>query len=626
MITRYCVTLLQAGTLISALIGSLCYAADQKKGPRIEKAAQSAPKQQPKPNPNERFNTFARDIYTLKDPTTEKAEEFKKFLEKEKKALNSKPQCKKELDLALEDFNAKLAVATLTQERRTPKEDAITNITKINQAQKMGIPTPSVTDLIEKVKAEYKAQQEAQKTTESPVSITQPTTPVVTTPTPITQKTDTTKVLPQQIKQKEAQPEQESVSTQPLQQQDLETINPLEAETEEEFVAPEVTSQQALIILETINIQPSKDALKIVSYVEPTFFTDVIKPLIAIATQESQQKRVSGVINTAFRVMPTFDISIQQNIAKTMSSIIKTAQEPEGQRALVVQTQKLTQDLPKTRVTTPGLQAEFKKIGITNIPTTTVKNKPENESISIKTVRPSTFELIYNSTLEPDASKAVADTITNATALVTRKIQELAPIVGTALVVAPNPKLTRDVTHAYAINLDQFDLLITPTQLRVKKLTSELTTFNETKGVVKSAGGWLSTLTLGFSGTRYRTPQEILPQLIMLYYILQTVGRETVYGINQAEENIVYLTDSNTQQQLATGSLDLTPYIDREEYGLTPIHQKRNYSDELEALITQINNVIETEIKKVINTQDKEKLSKQFLQATIPIDTYHAVA
>lgn len=608
MIKQYRTIFLHVGTCIGLFGVFLLHASEPKKPIKHVSA-------QPKTNPNERFNTLAKKIFKA-EPTAEASEEFKKDLEKEKKALETKKQCKKELDLLVEDFNARTQTHTLKQKRQEQIERMQKLLVQRKVADDMGIPVKPLSQKVLEPIQLIETQQKEQ-------SIEKPEVKVPSTPPAPTKPSTATLQIPSTPKETIIQKPEQTLTLPPLTatyEEEI-TIKPPETpEVIEEIIEPEITLQ--LATLQKLDIKPSTQSLAIISYAEPNFFTAVAQPLFEIAQPESQQKKAVQVIKTTLHVMPTFQIPVQQRITKHMSSIIQQVQESQGQATIAAQTQELTTNLLKQRVTTPQLQDNLRKIGVTDFNTTTDPQK--NETLSIEWLPTAIFKVAYKSNLSPQASFAVADTLAEATALVTRSTDEFVPVVGTALVVAPNPETTKNVTHAFAQKLNQLDMLLDAVESRERLLTRELTSYYQASGAAKTMWNALS----WFSGDivkTYRKPAEILMQLIVLCYMLETVGRETVYSIEEAEKNTLHLMDTAIQEEWAQGSLNLVPYVKRE--GLSPAHARRNNRAELEGTIDNMKRFITKEIEKIPNTEKDAKtgqlvadqLKAVFEQALVPV-------
>jgi hypothetical protein len=621
MIKKYSITLLLPGVALSLIGGSFLSAADrgQRKKPQIpQQQAQQRPQApQPKQNPFQRYNDVAQKYYEA-EPTDKTVKEFKDLLEKDK-FFNIKPQCKKELDLLLKDVEAKTETNNLLQVREEQTASIKKSAATIHAAQQLGIPT----NLTQKGRASLQKVVEKPKITieEKP---TPKTTPEVK-PTPGLPKEKVKELEPITLQLppiKETTYVTETITTPPQPKEE-----PAEEKELPETVEPEVTLQLDLSKLKNVGIKPSEDQLQIVSSAEPSFFSEVAAPLISAAQKKSEkeEKKAIEVINIALNVLPTFTIPRQQKVAETMATIIVKAQKPKGATQVRTTTQKLTAALANGPIPAPNIQKSLAAVSVSDIKPIMEKNKPETAMLSPNMLSSAIYNLASQGNLEFENMIKPVDTLASSIATSTGITDELAPLVGTALVVAPNPQSVQDITQSFATALDRYDILKFGIGIRAQKLTGELKTFHET-GTLKATSNWLATIFFGVAGNR--TPQEIIPELIALYYMLQKMGREVVYNIQNAERNTLYLMDTTTQAQWEKGSLDLTPYkLGRKQHNLQLVHKRENYAAKLDEFTGQLFDIIEKEIKNIKDAQDKEDLTALFAKVQMKLSTdYYAIA
>lgn len=621
--------LLLHGVFLTMLSGLSLVAADRK-----PKVLGQAPQ---KIDPSYRkYNDFAQTLYEIKDPTDETIAEFKAAFEKDKQVYGKYKQCKTELDLLLQD------------------KTALVEARKLMPAEKTEMPTEEETE-----KGETKTEQtplpekqQAPASESRPIAqpSSEPSKPIVTPSAPIIQpkptltesliseplieptKTPATTLNPEAIKnlaklvaaRKLGLPQKTSPQLAALLQKTVSGV----PKQKPAMPTPEAQEQPAVLLAQEFAelkkagiTQPNKNDLQIVSYVQPTLFTEIVQPLMTVAKKESQESKARKVIETTIHVLPTFTPQTQKHVTDRMAEVLKLARDAEGIRSVITQMQELTQMMLNQRINTPMLKENLNAVGIkTIIPRVSDEKKPEQQTISFDMLKPIIFEVAWRGNLDFAKTAAIANTLADATALITRETDKFAPLAGTALVVAPNKESVHDITKAFAIKLDLFDIGMDTVQSRGRKLFKEIEDTRLTKGWAKNL-----TWALSLGTSTYRKPEQIIPEIITLYTILQTVGRETVYSIEQAEKNTLYLMDQQTQEQWQQGSLDMTPYIDNRQ-GLGYTHTKRNYATELEKEITALETKILEEIAYLGNTAIAKEMEDLLNQAKVPFTKYYARA
>ncbi len=615
------------GVVFIILSGSLLVGADKK-----PKVLGQAPQ---KDQSYKKYNDLANTLHEEKDPTDETIAEFKAALEKDKQFYSRRKECKTELDLLLQDKMAQVEARKLM-----PAEVELPPHTATEEGEVKTEPT------------ELSEKQQTPATESKPITqpSLEPSKPIVTPSTPVTPikptlaeslisepliepaKTPARKLTPEAIRnfatlvagKQKGYAQQTSPQLTALLQKTVSGVPKQKPVTP----TPRATEQPAVLLLQEFAelkkagiAQPTKDDLQIISYAQPTLFTEIVQPLMTLAKKESQENKARKVIETTIHVLPTFTPQTQKHVTDRMADVLKWAQEAEGKRTLITQMQELTQKMLNQRINTPMLKENLHAVGVDDIiPRISDPTKPEQQTISFDMLKPVIFRVAWRGNLDFAKTTAIANTIADATALITRETDKFAPLAGTALVVAPNKESVHDITQAFAIKLDLFDIGMDTVQSRGAKLFKEIEDTRLTKG-------WAKNLTWAFSlGTStYRKPEQIIPEIIALYYMLQTVGRETVYSIEQAEKNTLYLMDAQTQEQWQQGSLDMAPYIDnRQNLGYT--HTKRNYATELEKEISAIETKILEEIAYLGNTPIAKEMEDLLNQAKVPLTKYYARA